>query len=437
MPRSLFARAVILIIAPMALLQAVLVYIFLERHVEDITRRFAGGIAGEIALLADAYQHVDERADFEQINAMVGYHLGLIATIEPKRPLPAPSLIGPLSVVRRQMTNDLAERLGRTPLVYNSDDPTYLEVFVELDNAVLHVFAPRARMRTATTDLLLYWTIGLTVVLVSVAIIFLRNQIKPIVRLTIAAENFGRGVDDETYRPGGATEIRRAGAAFIEMRERIRRYIDQRTTMLAAISHDLRTPMTRLKLGLAMLRPSEEIEDLKSDVIEMEHMVAEYLAFAQDQTSEAAESHELGPLLVDVVQTASRFGPPVALAERAQHSSGLTARFRANAIRRCLNNLIENACRFGTEVRVDAERCGSMIEIRIEDNGPGIAPGDVEAALTPFVRLDPARNPNRAGVGLGLAIARDIARGHGGDLILGRSDLGGLKAVVSLPALES
>ncbi len=434
MPKSLFGRAVILIIAPMALIQSILVFIFLDRHLEDITRRFAGGIAGEIALLADAYEHQNDPGQFEQLSAMIAYHQGLVATIEPKRSLPGPPVLGPLSVVRRQITNDLTERMGRVPLVYSSDDPNYLEIFIELDSAVLHVLAPRARLRTATTNLLLYWMVGLTITLVTVAIIFLRNQIKPILRLTKAAENFGRGVDDIEFRPSGATEIRRAGAAFIEMRQRLKRHIQQRTTMLAAVSHDLRTPLTRIKLELAMMPDSPEIEDVKSDVAEIEHMITEYLAFTQDQTSEENLLQNLVPFLDEIVETANRHGATIELNISADIPEELEVHFRRNTLRRCLNNLLDNARRYGNQTRMTASAKDGLIEIAIEDNGPGIEPSQMDAAMSPFTRLDPARDPNRASVGLGLTIARDIARSHGGDLVLGRADIGGLRAVVQLPA---
>jgi two-component system osmolarity sensor histidine kinase EnvZ len=434
MPKSLFGRAVILIIAPMALLQTILVFIFLDRHLSDITRRFAGGIAGETALLADAYDKQDDPADFNQLNAMVSRHLGLIATIEPKRSLPAPPILGPFSVVRRQVTNDLAERLGRVPLVYSSDDPTYIEIFVELDKGVLHVLAPRARLRTATTNLLLYWMMGLTIMLVGVAILFLRNQIRPIVRLTVAAENFGRGVDDIDFKPTGATEIRRAGAAFIEMRQRIRRQIEQRTTMLAAVSHDLRTPLTRIKLELEMMPQSAEVDDIKADVAEIEHMVRDYLAFTQDQTIEESAPQDLVPFLNDLCESTGRHGQAVSLRIAAVKPGDLVIRFRRNALKRCLSNLLDNAKRYARTIAVHVSTKDGLIVIAVEDDGPGIADDLIETAMSPFSRLDPARDPNKANVGLGLAISRDIARSHGGDLILDRSALGGLRAQVQLPA---
>jgi two-component system osmolarity sensor histidine kinase EnvZ len=269
-----------------------------------------------------------------------------------------------------------------------------------------------------------------SLVLLTVAVIYLRNQVRPIQRLARAAESFGKGRDVPDFRPAGAAEVRAAAQAFLKMRERIERHIKQRTEMLAGVSHDLRTPLTRLKLELALMPETPERDAMHADVEEMERMLSEYLAFARGQGVEAAEATDLSAYLEEIAADHARHG--AALTRKIP--KGLRVPVRRNAFRRMVVNLLDNAETYGDSVRLSARRTRSGIEIAVEDDGPGIPPEKREEAFRPFHRLDEARSPDRSGVGLGLAIARDIARGHGGDLELGKSDtLGGLKATVRLP----
>jgi two-component system osmolarity sensor histidine kinase EnvZ len=274
------------------------------------------------------------------------------------------------------------------------------------------------------------WLAGATLLLTAVAVLFIRNQVRAIERLADAADQFGRGGDVEAFRPHGAREVRRAAEAFIAMRARIQRHIEQRTALLASVSHDLRTPLTRLKLELALARPDPRIEEMKGDLAEMEHMIDEYLDFARGEGGESVETVPVRRLIEEVSQGAARAGAQVSV----DADPKLTTVGRPNALRRALANLVMNAAGHGDRVEVSARpRPAGGVEILIDDDGPGIPPERYEEAFKPFQRLDDARNQNEKGVGLGLAIARDVARGHGGDVTLEKSPLGGLRAVVRLP----
>jgi two-component system osmolarity sensor histidine kinase EnvZ len=263
-----------------------------------------------------------------------------------------------------------------------------------------------------------------------VAILFIRNQVRAIERLAEAAEAFGRGETQERFKPHGAREVRAAAVAFLAMRERIQRHIDQRTALLASVSHDLRTPLTRLRLELALAPPFKRAGAMQGDLDEMEHMIDEYLAFARGEAGEAAQPVSLSDLLAAAGEDARRAGAEVEVSV----PEGLTTSLRPLAFKRALTNLAGNAAAHGEHVRLSARALPSGgLEIAVDDDGPGIPEDMHEEAFRPFSRLDASRNQNHKGVGLGLAIARDVARGHGGDITLERSDMGGLRALIRLP----
>jgi two-component system osmolarity sensor histidine kinase EnvZ len=271
--------------------------------------------------------------------------------------------------------------------------------------------------------------VGTSLVLLTVAILFLRNQIRPILRLADAAEAFGKGRDMPNFRPRGAREVRRAAVAFIEMKLRVERAIEQRTAMLAGVSHDLRTILTRFKLELALLGDTPEIEAMKKDVDEMARMLEAYLSFARGDMGETASPTDMADFLEelrsDVERTGHKasvefHGPPIVTVKSA-------------AFRRCLGNLVSNAARYANAIAITGHRDHRWLTVTIDDDGPGIPAGMREEVFKPFLRLDDARNQDEGGTGLGLAIARDIARSHGGDITLGDSPLGGLRASVRVP----
>jgi two-component system, OmpR family, osmolarity sensor histidine kinase EnvZ len=275
--------------------------------------------------------------------------------------------------------------------------------------------------------------VGSSVVLLGVAILFLRNQIRPILRLAEAAEDFGKGRPiPADFQPKGAREVRQAAQAFLEMRDRIKTHVDQRTTMLAGVSHDLRTILTRFKLELALLGNSPQIQELQSDVREMQHMLEDYLAFTRGDGGEAAKPTNLRELLEEVADEAMVMGQPVELQLRRSRQD-LVLPLKRQAFKRALTNLVTNAARFGDEVVVRAATDNGWLRIEVDDDGPGIPDNERDNVFKPFYRLDHARNQDEGNSGLGLAISRDIARSHGGDIALGTSPLGGLRATIRVP----
>jgi two-component system osmolarity sensor histidine kinase EnvZ len=331
--------------------------------------------------------------------------------------------------IDRAMNTALTDRID-APYWYDTTRyPAYVDIRVKVKDGVLRIIAPRDRAFATQAYSFIFWLTLATVLLTAVAVLFIRNQVRAIERLAAAAEAFGKGAEIE-FKPYGAREVRQAGQSFLAMKNRIQRYVDQRTTLLASVSHDLRTPLTRLKLELALARPGKRFAAMKRDLAEMEHMIDEYLAFARGEGGEALERVAMAPLLDEVSEGALRAGAEV----KVDADAGLAATVRPNAIKRALSNLVMNAAAHGEHVEVAAHATpAGGVEITVDDDGPGIPPERFEEAFTPFGRLDEARNQNEKGVGLGLAIARDVARGHGGEVTLARSPLGGLRAVVRLP----
>ena len=298
---------------------------------------------------------------------------------------------------------------------------------------MLEIVVPRDRVTVSQPDIFIVWMAGSALILLAVAILFLRNQVRPIERLARAADMFGKGRPVPDFKPYGATEVRRAAQAFITMRERIERHVTQRTEMLAGVSHDLKTPLTRMKLALAMMPADDDVQAFKADIAEMEHMLDDYLAFARGEGGEEAEEADLGELVRDTATAAAK--------ARAVADERLTIiapehvmmSVKKAALRRCLTNLVDNAFKASRHVTVTLTRSERHKLILVEDDGPGIPEERREEAFRPFHRLDQGRNLQKGGSGLGLAIARDIARAHGGDILLDKSTLGGLKATVRLP----
>lgn len=432
-PKTLFGRGLLIVAAPMVLLQFILGYVFFETHWDTVTRRLSLGIAGDIAMLIRLLPE-DERQALTLASAYLELDASFAsgAVLAPTNERPAR-----FNIPARMLHRALAERLFRPFAVNTADFGDKVEIRVQLSNGVLRVLTPRKRLDSTTTTVFVLWMVGSSLVLLAIAIVFLRNQMRPIRRLARIADELGKGRDVADIKPRGASEIRQATQAFLAMRERLRRQIAQRTEMLAGVSHDLRTPLTRMKLELAMLGESPEVRQLERDVREMETMIEGYLAFARGQDTERVETTDLRPVLQSVVDNAERQGRVVAL----RTEGDLVLPIRPNAIRRCIQNLVDNAVRYSTPasgqgvppVDISASRVGPTVEIAVDDRGPGIPAARRDEAMRPFSRLDAARNPDIPGVGLGLTIARDIARVHGGDLVLGDAPQGGLRALVRLP----
>jgi two-component system, OmpR family, osmolarity sensor histidine kinase EnvZ len=428
LPRSLFARALIIVVAPVVILQLVLGGLFYDRHLDTVVKRLVRGVVGDIVAVIDGLERSSTPVQRERVLADAMRHHDLLATYLPPAPLEAePPDRG---MLERQLHQALSERINRPFATLMRRDAEAVAIRIAMPDGVLLVMAPLNRLTTTSTARLLgFWMIGTSIALLAVATIFLRNQVRPIRRLAEAADAFGKGREVDDFRPSGAREVRQAAIAFQTMRERIRRAIDQRTDMLAGVSHDLRTPLTRMKLELALLGDNPQARELAADIAEMERMVAGYLAFARGQDGENAEETDLAVLLADVAGDARRQGAEVTVSA-PQH---LALEVRPQALKRCLANLVENARRYGGRIWIGATRKPEAVEITVDDDGPGIPKALREEVFRPFRRLDESRNPDTGGVGLGLAIARDVARGHGGDILLEDAPTGGLRALVRLP----
>ncbi|MCA0406786.1 MAG: two-component sensor histidine kinase [Proteobacteria bacterium] len=430
LPKRLYTRALMIIIVPMVLLQAVVAYVFMERHWQAVTARLSGSLSQDISALIDLYEARPAGSSTVLLEQVANRRLGLEIDFLPAEGLPPPQTKPFFDILDEVLTSELRKRLQRPFWLDTVGSSSVLEIRVQLPDAVMRVTARRSQAYASNSHIFLIWMAGSSLVLIFVAVILLRNQIRPILRLADAAEDFGKGRDVQ-FRPRGAREVRRAGLAFLEMKNRIERAIEQRTTMLNGVSHDLRTILTRFRLSLAFLPEGPEVEDMKRDVDEMGRMLEAYLAFARGEASESAEPADIRALLEVFVSDAERTGHIASL-----HVEGdPVVRVRPQAFRRLLGNLVANAARYGDKIEIVAVHDDRYLTVTVDDDGPGIPEEMREEVFKPFLRLDAARNQDGdAGTGLGLAIARDIARGHGGDVTLEDSPLGGLRARVRVPA---
>jgi two-component system, OmpR family, osmolarity sensor histidine kinase EnvZ len=441
-PRSLFSRTILIVILPMLILQVVLTYVFYERHWDKVTRTLAFGLAGEIGLLVELLEAAETPAAQAKVLELARKHFQYAVSLEPDGDLTAATQAVSLESAARidqKLQERFNEALSRpfvidTRSVEAQNEPDRIAVYVQLDQGVLRVLPPRNRVDSDTTRVFIGWMVGLSLLLLTLAVYFMSRQIRPILRLARAMDKFGKGRDIGDFRLAGPTEIRRAGAAFNMMRKRLLRHIGQRTEMLAAVSHDLRTPLTRMKLELAMLGAGKaaqsDLDDLRTDVEEMTRVVDGYLDFARGEGHESIVATELAPFLQEIAERART--PRVRIEVELEHP--ITLPLRPTAMRRCLTNLVQNAARYGTAVHIRGAAKDGQVWLAVDDNGPGIPADQREAVFRPFYRLDAARRPSTGGVGLGLSIARDIVLAHGGDIELSDAPEGGLRALVRLPS---
>jgi two-component system, OmpR family, osmolarity sensor histidine kinase EnvZ len=433
MPKGIYARSLLIVILPMVILQTVITYVFMERHWQLVTHQLSTALTQDIAAVIDIYNSYPQDKNYETLTRIAQERMKIDIEFLPKGPLP-PALPKPffsiVDIALPNLSSEIRKQIGKPFWVDTVGRSNLIEIRIQLDNAILRVVAYRSAAYASNSYIFLLWMIGTSLVLIIVANSFLRNQIKPIVRLATAAEAFGKGRDAE-YRPRGAREVRQAGYAFVEMKRRIERAIEQRTAMLNGVSHDLRTILTRFKLALALMGDVPDAEDMQKDVAEMQRMLEAYLSFARGDTSEAAEDIDMREFLDELRADAERNGCDA----EVSYTGDSKVTLRPDAFRRCLGNLIGNAQAYADKIRIEAQRDQRFLTIHVDDDGPGIPADRREDVFRPFFRLDEARNQDEGvtGTGLGLAIARDIARAHGGDISLGDSPLGGLRATVRVP----
>lgn len=429
MPKGLYARALLIIIVPMVVLQSVVAFVFMERHWNTVTRRLSAAVVQDIATLIDVNKIYPQDKDRTQLRKIAQQRLGLVVDFLPVGDMPAPGPKPFFSLLDQTLSVQLSRQIGRPFWIDTVGRSSVVEIRIKLEDAVMRVYAQRSAAYASNSEIFLFWMVGTSSILLIVAVLFLRNQIKPILRLADAAENFGKGRDVPDYRPRGAREVRRAAQAFMEMKTRIERSIEQRTAMLAGVSHDLRTILTRFKLELALIGNSPEIEDMRKDVDEMSAMLEAYLSFARGDSGEQAQPTDMEKALEELRGDAERQG----LAATVVFHGQPLVTVKPASFKRCLANLVSNAARHANAISITGHRDHRYLTVTVDDDGPGIPPAMREEVFKPFLRLDDARNQDEGGTGLGLAIARDIARSHGGDITLGDSPMGGLRAVVRVP----
>lgn len=433
LPKGLFARALLIIITPIVVLEGVIAFVFMERHWQSVTRRLSEATARNIAALIELYDAKKDVTANTRLIEMARDKLNLTMQILPPGDLPAPGPKPFFDVLDRALSKEISRQVRRPFWIDTLGEARLVEIRVKHDDAILRFIATRSQTYASNSHIFLLWMIGTSIILLTVAILFLRNQIRPILRLAEAADAFGKGrpVPDD-FRPRGAREVRQASQSFIEMRDRIIQHVEQRTTMLAGVSHDLRTILTRFKLELAFLPDSAETRSLRSDVNEMQHMLEDYLAFARGDGGEEARPTNLRELLEEVYEEAQTYGTPVELKMR-RSKQDLVLPLKRNAFKRAVTNLVSNAVRYGDKIIIRAATEGSWLRVEVDDNGPGIPEAERENVFRPFYRIDKSRNQDSPNSGLGLAIARDIAKSHGGTVTLGESSMGGLRAIISVP----
>ncbi len=429
MPKGLYARALLIIIAPMVILQSVVAFVFMERHWNLVTQNLSAAVVQDIAALVEIYRNYPQDTDQTTLKRIAQRRLGLSVDFLPLSDMPPPGPKPFFSLLDQALSEQLRKQIGRPYWIDTVGRSAWVEVRIQLDNNVMRVIARRSAAYASNSEIFLFWMVGTSLVLLTVAILFLRNQIRPILRLADAAESFGKGREAPNFRPRGAREVRRAAQAFIEMKQRIERAIEQRTAMLAGVSHDLRTILTRFKLELELLGDSPEVEALKKDVNEMGRMLEAYLAFARGDTGEQSAPTDMAEFLDELQADAERNGHKATV---NFHGYPIVT-VKPAAFKRCLGNLVSNAARFASSIAITGHRDHRWLTVTVDDDGPGIPAGMREEVFKPFLRLDDARNQDEGGTGLGLAIARDIARSHGGEITLGESPLGGLRATVRVP----
>ena len=428
-PRTLFGRAMLIFVAPLVLLQALSAWWFYEQHWDNVTGRLSRGLVGDIRLVIAWRNDYPGDDSFRWMQQRAAEDMRMRVEFRPGDTIRGPMRIGQFSILERELAARLESDLRRPFYIDTGTLDRRVQIDVQLPDGVLVVQTPLGRLFTTSSWGFVLFSTMSAIVLFGLATWLLRRSVRPIQKLALIADNLGKGRDVPDFHPEGTREVRQAGTAFLTMRDRLRRQIQQRTEMLAGVSHDLRTPVTRMKLSLAMLDDGPERRELEADVADMERMIEGYLAFARGEGDEEAQTIDLAVILEDVVAGMRRDGRNVLLAIEGDLRTSL----RPTAIKRCLNNLLSNALRLGRHVEIRALRRPTLIEVLIDDDGPGIPADRREDVFRPFFRLDASRNADTGGVGLGMTIARDVARTHGGDIVLKDSPMGGLRVRLRLP----
>ena len=428
-PNSLYTRSLIIIIAPIVVLQAILTFVFLERHWQLVTKKLSSSVVSEIGMIIKMQKETDQ----ETISSYAKEFYDISINYYSNQEISLDNNI-PRTIVERTLVREIGERLDTKTWVQDFPEEKKVKVIIPLGSSIIEFLIPRRNVYATNSHIFLVWMVISSILILSIAILFLRQQIKPIEKLAKAAESFGMGKKIENFKPSGASEVRKAADAYIKMQERIEKFIEQRTLMLAGVSHDLRTPLTRIKLQLEMLSKNRENEELLKDVDEMQYMLETYLDFSQTVSSEESSLVNINKLIEEVIETSKDENNFIIF--KPLKKNEINHKCKYIALKRCIINIINNAKAYGDKIIIKLSESDNEININIEDNGPGISEKDYQKALKPFQRLDSSRNQNIAGSGLGLSISQDIIKTLDGNLNLSKSEMGGLKVEINLPKIS-
>ena len=421
-----------IILVPVILVQLITVLIFYERHWDSVTRQMAGALAGEVALIVDRAGTNMTPTELPQLRDYAARYFAFSLQFRAGETVQEEERTAS-SYTDLVFSESLDKRITQSWSSDLTSDPELISIDVQLSNGVLRIYAGRKRIFSSTSWTFLAFTIGSSIVLFFISLLFLRGQVRPIRRLADAARQLGLGRSEVDYQLEGAKEVRLAGRAFQAMQHRIHRHLSERTTMLAGVSHDLRTPLTRMRLQTALLKDNPEISALEEDIDDMQRMVDGYLSFARGESGEAAIDTDIPELVANLVKRTNQSHPDRVVFIRSMERIPNFA-VRRQAIQRAFDNIISNALRYAdkSEIRMRIQS-GDILTISFDDDGPGIPPDQREEAIRPFKRLEDSRNQETGGTGLGLAIASDIVLSHGGELRLEDSPMGGLRVLIKLP----
>ena len=425
LPKRLFYRSLLIVAAPIILLQIIVTIVFFDSLWIKANKGMTRSLVSEVKTLFEIYQ--SNQPQREEILDIYNKNFDFVVRLKKNEIFPNKIPERWYSPMDRSLRRELKSAF---PGSYWFDTTSYKDIVylkIKYKDGFLQIFFPKNKISPSSARIFALWITFPGLLLIFIAIVFLKNQTKPIVNLAKAAEKFGKGDYIKEFKPSGAKEIRQAAYEFDKMRKRISVHLNQRSEMLSGISHDLRTPLTRLKLQLALLKQQDLAKKMSDDIEEMERMLNEYLEFSRNQKSEDTELTDIDSLISDVIKKYNNEKI------KTNFSDNIKIYLRKNPFKRCLSNLIDNGLSYGTKVNVSTKKINSNLIIIIDDNGPGIPQEEYEKVIKPFYRIDKSRGQNKSGVGLGLSIANDIIRSHGGNIFLEKSPLKGLRVKISLP----
>ena len=425
LPKRLFYRALIIVAAPTIILQFIITIVFFDSIWIKANKNTTRALVAQLKAIDEVYQNDKKNLDFltdsykNNFNFEIGINQSEFPTISGERKF---------SPMDRSLRRELKSIFGNNNYWFSTSKfKNAVEIKIKSNNDVIEFLVPKEMVSTSSVRLFVLWTTLPSIVLIIIALIFLKNQTRPLVKLAKAAEKFGKGDYVNDFRPSGAQEIRKAAYEFDRMAKRINRHLNQRSEMLSGISHDLRTPLTRLKLQLAMISQKDLSEKMSKDIDEMEKMLNDYLQFAKTQAQEKSDNIELVKLFKDIRETLNNDSIKIL------YESEIHLKARPLALKRSFENVIQNGLTYGKKVFIKIQKSSNLALISIEDDGPGIPEDQYKNVFKPFFRLDKSRSLNQSGVGLGLAIVEDVIHSHGGNIQLSKSKYKGLQVKISLP----